>query len=118
MASFTSPGGIQPFIEKEMESFYYNRTELIAPTDGSLSAILILKELVCDDAGEYQCLVDYVFDKTNYESTSPSTVAFKGKIIYMYIMPVYLHPGKFYSYISSQSSFVSYRQWNIYGAEF
>nr|XP_022286209.1 uncharacterized protein LOC111099046 isoform X2 [Crassostrea virginica] len=77
LACFTSPGGIQPFIEKEMESLYYNRTELIAPTDGSPSAILILKELVCDDAGEYQCLVDYVFDKTNYESTSPSTVAFK-----------------------------------------
>ncbi|XP_078333007.1 uncharacterized protein LOC111099046 isoform X2 [Crassostrea virginica] len=77
LAFFTSPGGIQPFIEKEMESLYYNRTELIAPTGGSPSAILILKELVCNDAGEYQCLVDYVFDKTNYESTSPSTVAFK-----------------------------------------
>nr|XP_022289185.1 uncharacterized protein LOC111101141 isoform X2 [Crassostrea virginica] len=60
-----------------MESLYYNRTELVAPTNGSLSAILILKEIVCDDAGEYQCLVDYVFDKTSHESTSPSTVAFK-----------------------------------------
>ena len=87
MATFTSD--LQPFIEKEMESLYYNRTELVAPADGSLSAILILKELVCVDAGEYQCLVDYIFDKTNRESKSLSTVAFKGKIKYRYIMPVY-----------------------------
>ena len=56
-----------------------NRTELIAPTNGSLSAILIIKDLVCDDVGEYRCWVDYYFDEANHVSTSTSTVVFEGK---------------------------------------
>ncbi|XP_078332999.1 uncharacterized protein LOC111101138 isoform X3 [Crassostrea virginica] len=77
LATFSSPGGQSPFLGREMESLYSNRTDLIAPTDGSLSAILILKDLVCDDVGEYRCWVDYYFDKANHVSTSPSTVVFE-----------------------------------------
>ena len=62
-----------------MESLYNNRTELIAPTESSLSAVLILKELVCDDVGVYRCWVEYYSDKAYYVITSLSTVAFKGK---------------------------------------
>nr|XP_022289189.1 uncharacterized protein LOC111101143 isoform X1 [Crassostrea virginica] len=77
LATFSSPGGQSPFIEREMASLYSNRTDLIAPTDGSLSAILILKDLVCDDVGEYRCWVDYYFDEANHVSTSTSTVVFE-----------------------------------------
>ena len=80
LAIFSPPGGQSPFIEKEMASLYSNRTELIAPTDGSLSAILILKELVCDDVGKYRCWVEHYFDEANHVSTSPSTVVFEGKM--------------------------------------
>ena len=78
---FSPPGGKKPFIAREMGSLYNNRTKLIAPTDGSLSAVLILKKLVCDDVGVYRCWVEYFSDNRNYESTSLSTVAFKGKTI-------------------------------------
>ena len=71
-----------------MESLYSNRTELIAPTDGSLSAVLIIKELVCDDVGVYRCWVDYYSNKVNRESASFSTVAFEGKKYF--IVPVCL----------------------------
>lgn len=79
LATFSSPGGLPPFIDKGMKSLYSNRTELIAPTNGSHSAILILKDLVCDDVGEYRCWVDYFFDNENRVLTSNSTVAFEGK---------------------------------------
>ena len=81
VAVFSPPGGKEPFIVGNMGSLYINRTKLIAPTESSLSAILILKELVCDDIGVYRCWIDYYSDNRNYESTSLSTVAFKGKII-------------------------------------
>nr|XP_022289182.1 uncharacterized protein LOC111101138 isoform X4 [Crassostrea virginica] len=77
LATFSPPGGLLPFIEREMESLYSNRTELIAPTDGSLTAVLIIKELVCDDVGVYRCWVEYYSNKANRESTSFSTVAFE-----------------------------------------
>ena len=76
---FSPPGGKEPFLEGEMESLYSKRTDLIAPTDGSLSAVLILKELVCDDVGEYRCWVEYYSNKANHVSTSLSIVAFEGK---------------------------------------
>ena len=81
VAVFSPPGGKEPFIAGEMESLYSNRTELIAPTDGSLSAILSLKEIVCDDVGEYRCSVDYYSDNRKHVSNSFSTVAFKRKTI-------------------------------------
>ena len=91
LAAFSPPGGQSPFIGREMESLYSKRTELIAPTDGSLSAVMILKELVCDDVGEYRCLVEYYSDIANHVSTSLSTVAFKGKnwILYVTIVDVF-----------------------------
>nr|XP_022321488.1 uncharacterized protein LOC111123461 [Crassostrea virginica] len=77
LAIFSPPGGQSPFIDREMESLYSKRTELIAPTDGSLSAVLILKELVCDDVGVYRCWVEYYSNKSIDVSTSLSTVAFE-----------------------------------------
>ena len=79
VAVFSPPGGREPFIILEMGSLYINRTKLIAPTESSLCAVLILKELVCDDVGIYRCCVGYYSDNRNYESTSLSTVAFQGK---------------------------------------
>ena len=81
VAVFSPPGGQHPFIEREMKSIYSNRTELIAPANGSFSAVLILKDLVCDDAGKYQCCVDFFFNDGTYEATILSTVAFKGRIM-------------------------------------
>ena len=78
LATFSPPGGQLPFIVREMESLYSERTELIAPTDGSFCAILILNKLMCDDVGEYRCLVEYYSDKADYVIISLSTVAFKG----------------------------------------
>ena len=80
LARFSSPGGLSPFIVREMESLYSKRTELIAPTDSSLSVILILKELVCDDVGEYRCWVEYYSNKAINVLTSLSMVAFEGKM--------------------------------------
>nr|XP_022319723.1 uncharacterized protein LOC111122317 isoform X2 [Crassostrea virginica] len=60
-----------------MGSLYINRTKLIAPTNVSLSAILILKDLICSDVGVYRCWVDYYSNNLNHELTSLSTVAFK-----------------------------------------
>ena len=77
---FSPPGGREPIIAGEMGSLYNNRTEFIAPTDGSLSAVLILKDLICSDVGEYRCWVGYYFNGDS-ELTSLSTVAFKGKTI-------------------------------------
>nr|XP_022289537.1 nectin-1-like isoform X1 [Crassostrea virginica] len=77
VALFSPPGGTKPYINGIMESLYNNRTELIAPTESSLSAVLILKELVCDDVGVYRCWVDYFSKNRNYELTSLSTVALK-----------------------------------------
>ena len=89
LAIFSPPGGQPPFIEREMASSYSNRTELIAPTEDSLSAVLILKELVCDDVGIYRCWVEYYSNKSNDVSTSLSTVAFEGKKYF--IVPVCLN---------------------------
>ena len=75
---FSPPGGQEPFIHADIGSLYNNRTKLIAPTDGSLSAILILKELVCDDVGEYRCWVEYYSNNAINVSTSLSMIAFEG----------------------------------------
>ena len=72
-----------------MDSLYSKRTELIAPTDDSFGAILILKELVCDDVGEYRCWIEYYSNKAIHVSTSLSTVAFEG--IKYFIVPVCLN---------------------------
>ena len=92
VAVFSPPGGLSPFIKREMEILYSNRTELIAPTDGSFSAFFILKKQMCDDVGEYRCWVDYYSDNRNYKSTSLYTFAFKGKTIFI----VYGNVGKLF----------------------
>ena len=88
LATFSPPGGQSPFIQRGMESLYSKRTERIAP-NGSLSAVLILKELVCGDVGVYRCWVEYYSNKSNDVSTSLSTVAFEGKKYF--IVPVCLN---------------------------
>ena len=81
VAIFSPPSGKDPFIQGNMGSLYINRTKLIAPTESSLSAILILQDLICSDVGEYRCWVDYYSNNQNNQLTSLSTVAFKGKTI-------------------------------------
>ena len=78
---FSPPGGKEPVINGVLGSLYNNRTKLIAPTDGSLSAILILQDLIHSDIGEYRCWVEYFSNNQNHELTSLSTVAFKGKTL-------------------------------------
>lgn len=59
VAIFSRPGGYPPFIAPNMDGLYINRTELIAPTTSQLSTVMIIKNLVCTDAGTYQCSIQY-----------------------------------------------------------
>lgn len=82
IAIFSPPGGQDPFIHKDMESLYINRTELIAPKT-SLSAVMIIKDPVCGDEGEYQCWIQYFSDRLDKVVTSRSVVEFECKYILM-----------------------------------
>lgn len=46
IAVFSPPIGPSPFVVKEMQPFYDNRTELIAP-NSTLAAVLIIKDRSC-----------------------------------------------------------------------
>lgn len=80
IAIFSPPGGLKPFIQKEMGPLYNNRTELIAPNT-SLAAVLIIKNPFCSDGGIYQCRVEYFYDTLPKEETSSSVVSFNGKFV-------------------------------------
>lgn len=81
LAFFSPPGGDKPFIEKNMQASYSNRTELIAPNT-SLSAVLIIKDPVCSDNGIYQCFIEsYMPYSSEKIKTSRSVVVFHGKYI-------------------------------------
>lgn len=70
-----------PFIVRDMQPFYSNRTELIAP-DTLSSAVMIIKDPLCSDQGVYQCLIEY-FSYSNYNiRTSRSIVTFKGNYVF------------------------------------
>lgn len=81
VATFSPPGGAEPFIEKDMKSLYINRTELIAP-DSYLAAVIIINKPVCSDEGIYQCWIQYFSEDSTKHITSTLKVTFKGKILY------------------------------------
>lgn len=76
VATFSPPGGPEPFIERDMKSFYINRTELIAP-DSYLAAVFIINKPLCSDEGIYQCWIQYYIKESTNEITSTSKVAIK-----------------------------------------
>lgn len=78
VAFFSPPGGPSPFIKKEMEIFYKNRTELIGPKNTSLSVVMIIKDPVCTDEGTYKCFIKYYVDTSVYENAASSEVVFNG----------------------------------------
>lgn len=80
VAFFSPPGGQDPFIKKEMESLYKNRTELIGPNT-SLSAVMIIKDLVCIDEGTYRCWIQYFAVNSVQEEVNSSVVVFNGMCI-------------------------------------
>lgn len=82
IAVFSPPGGQDPFIPKDMEPLYINRTELIAPNT-SLSAVMIIKNPVCSDEGIYQCWIQYFSDEVLKTQTSRSFVEFECKYTFM-----------------------------------
>lgn len=80
IAFFSHAGGKPPFFEKEMETLYENRTELIGPNT-SLSAVMIIKDPVCTDEGTYNCLIRYFYENSLKANTTPSLVVFNCKYI-------------------------------------
>lgn len=82
LAQFSLPGGPKPFIAKEMQDYYKNRTYLIGPNT-SLVAVMIIKEPVCGDEGEYYCTIEYYYSNLRIygRKYSTSLVVFNGKDI-------------------------------------
>lgn len=66
-----------PFIVRDMQPFYSNRTELIA-SDTVPSAVMIIKDPLCSDQGVYQCWIEYIISYSYKRQTSRSIVAFRG----------------------------------------
>lgn len=85
VATFSLPGGAIPFIEKDMKSFYINRTELIVP-DSYFAAVIIINKPVCSDEGRYQCWIQYVSDESTQLATSISKVTFQGELLYHIVL--------------------------------
>lgn len=83
VAIFSRPGGYQPYIAPNKMDLYINRTELIAPTDFQLSALLIIKNPACTDEGTYQCSIKYTIgtSDTIYFRNKTSIVQFNGNYI-------------------------------------
>lgn len=83
IAFFSPPGRPAPIIQKEMENLYKNRTELIGPngSNTSLSAVMIIKDPVCNDEGTYRCLIRYFADKSDQEKSNSSVVVLNGMCI-------------------------------------
>lgn len=75
VAIFSPPGGPTPFIKKEMENLYKNRTELIGPNI-SFSAVMIIKDLLCTDEGTYKCWIEYYVGNSNIQEEDSSVVKF------------------------------------------
>lgn len=78
IAMFSQPGDKIPFIEKDMQPAYSNRTTLIAPNT-SLSAVVIIKDPVCGDGGTYRCWIEYYSDNSEKIQTSRTVVEFDSK---------------------------------------
>uniref|UniRef100_K1PLS6 Ig-like domain-containing protein n=1 Tax=Magallana gigas TaxID=29159 RepID=K1PLS6_MAGGI len=69
IALFSPPGGYRPYIPYEMQPFYNNRTELIAPNI-SRSAVMIIKDPICSDQGVYRCWIEYYSENSVKEQTN------------------------------------------------
>lgn len=83
IAIFSTLGGFEPFIVKEMGPLYNNRIELIGPNQTSLSAMMIIKHPLCSDQGVYQCRIRYFSGSNSLETqTSRSIVVFKGNSLF------------------------------------
>ena len=84
VAIFSPPGGTEPFISATVENVYGNRTDLVAP-NSSLSAIVIISNLICNDEGVYRCWIHY-YNNVNlkeFDEYSNTSVIFTGKILYL-----------------------------------
>lgn len=84
IALFSPPGGPGPFIVRDMQSLYSNRTKLITPNI-SLSAVLIIKYPICSDQGVYRCWIQYYSESSEKVQTSDSDVKFKCNYFYLII---------------------------------
>lgn len=84
IAMFSPPSGQEPFIVRDMQLLYNNRTDLIAPNT-SLSAVMIIKDPVCSDEGRYRCWIEYYSDKSEKFQTSGSIVEFHGIYYLLFI---------------------------------
>lgn len=83
IAIFSPPPNLQqPFIIKEMNKIYNNRTELIV-RNTSMAAVMIINNPVCKDGGIYRCLIKYFSDNSEKNQTSGSVVKFIGKYIFI-----------------------------------
>lgn len=83
VAVFSRPGGYPPYIAPNKKDLYINRTELIAPTDFQLSAVLIIKNPKCTDEGTYQCSIKYTIGTSDTINVRHKTsiVKFNGNYI-------------------------------------
>lgn len=83
VAVFSRPGGYPPYIAPNKKDLYINRTELIAPTDFQLSAVLIIKNPTCTDEGTYQCSIKYTIGTSDTINVRHKTsiVQFNGNYI-------------------------------------
>lgn len=83
VAFFSPPGRPAPIIQKKMENLYKNRTELIGPngSNTSLSAVMIIKDPVCNDEGTYRCLIRYFAEQSDQAKSNSSVVVLNGMCI-------------------------------------
>lgn len=88
LAIFSPPGGQTPFINRDMQLFYSNRTKLIAPNT-SLSAVMIIKDPICSDEGTYQCWIEYFSNSSVTKLTSQSMVKFRSKYVFLIFFNFY-----------------------------
>ena len=82
VAIFSPPGGKEPYITADVENVYSNRTDLVAP-NSSLSALMIISNVICNDERVYRCWIRYFVNLKEFNEYSNSSVIFKGKILYL-----------------------------------
>lgn len=80
VAIFSPPHSMAPYITENMQEYYINRTELIGPNI-SLSAVMIIKNILCIDKGAYKCWIKYYVGISEKIKTVSSLVVFKSKYI-------------------------------------
>ncbi|XP_078332989.1 cell adhesion molecule 3-like isoform X2 [Crassostrea virginica] len=79
VAIFSPHGGTDPFLTVDLLNVYNNRTDLVAP-NSSLSALVIISNVTCNDGGVFRCWIHY-FNKVKlkeFDEYSNSSVIFTG----------------------------------------